>query len=97
MPVAVVLGVVFVLAFAVVQWPFASFLVYNPLAHGRLFNADNFVYWMPPRYEALTRRFDPPKPGSWPFAAQMLIATAIASASAGLGLQRGRWMTRVRR
>jgi hypothetical protein len=97
LPLAVALGVVFVLVFTGAQWPFASFLVHNPVARGRLFNADNFVYWMPPRYEALTRRFDPPQPGSWPFAVQMLIATAIASASAWFGLLRGRWMTRVRR
>lgn len=97
LPLAVVLGVVFVAAFMAVQWPFATFLVYNPIAHGRLFNADNFVYWMPPRYEALTRRFDPPAPGSMPFPVQILVAMAIASVSAGYGLLRGRWMTRVRR
>ena len=96
-PLAVILGVLFVLAFMAVQWPFASFLVHNPLARGRLFNADNFVYWMPPRYEALTRRFDPPRPGSWPLFVHVLIAMAIASVSAGYGLRRGDWMTRVRR
>ena len=96
-PLAVILGVLFVLAFMAVQWPFASFLVHNPLARGRLFNADNFVYWMPPRYEALTRRFDPPPPGSWPLFVHVLIAMAIASVSAGYGLRRGDWMTRVRR
>ena len=97
LPLGIILGVVFVLSFMAVQWPFASFLVHNPLAKGRLFNADNFVYWMPPRYEALTRRFDPPAPGSWPFPFQILAAMAIASASAVLGLRRGHWMTRVRR
>jgi hypothetical protein len=94
---AAILGVVFVLVFMAVQWPFATFLVYSPSAHGRLFNADNFVYWMPPRYEALTRRFDPPAPGAWPFAVHVLITMAIASVSAGFGLLRGRWMTKVRR
>ncbi|HSQ29629.1 MAG TPA: hypothetical protein VLN49_07260 [Gemmatimonadaceae bacterium] len=94
---AMILGVVFVLAFIAAQWPFASFLVHNPLARTPLFNADNFVYWMPPRYEALTRRFDPPSPHAWPFPIHMLIAMAIASASAAYGLLRGRWMTKVRR
>ena len=97
LPLAAILGVVFVLTFMAVQWPFASFLVYNPIAHGRLFNADNFVYWMPPRYEALTRRFDPPAPGSLAFPIQVLIAMGIASVSAGFGLLRGRWMSKVRR
>jgi hypothetical protein len=32
-----------------------------------------------------------------PFPVQILVAMAIASVSAGYGLLRGRWMTRVRR
>jgi hypothetical protein len=94
---APVVGIVFVLAFLAAQWPFATFLVTNPLARGRLFNADNFVYWMSPTYESLTYRFDPRSPGSSPFVAQLMIAMAIASVSAGLGLVRGKWMTRVQR
>jgi hypothetical protein len=94
---APLIGVVFVLAFTAVQWPFATFLVTNPAARGWFFNADNFVYWMSPTYESLTYRFDPAPPGASPFAVQLLIAIAIASVSAGLGLVRGRWMTRVQR
>jgi hypothetical protein len=94
---ASILGVTFVITFVAAQWPFATFLVDSPLAQGRLFNADNFVYWMNPTYEALTRRFDPPSAGSWPLAAQLVIAMGIASVSSALGLMRGRWMTRVRR
>jgi len=94
---AAILGVTFVVTFIAVQWPFATFLVENPLARGRLFNADNFVYWMSPTYEALTRRFDPPAPGSWPLVVQLLIAMGIATLASALGLSRGRWMTRVRR
>jgi hypothetical protein len=94
---ALILGVTFVVTFAAAQWPFSTFLVESPLARGRLFNADNFVYWMSPKYEALTRRFDPPEPGSWPLATQLVIAMGIAAVSSALGLMRGRWMTRVRR
>jgi hypothetical protein len=94
---ASILGVTFVVTFVAAQWPFATFLVESPLARGHLFNADNFVYWMNPRYEALTRRFDPPSPGSWPLAVQLVIAMGIAAVSSALGLMRGRWMTRVRR
>jgi len=94
---ASMLGVTFVVTFLAVQWPFATFLIDNPLAQGRLFNANNFVYWMNPRYEALTRRFDPPEPGSWPLAVQLLIAMGIASVSSAIGLAHGRWMTRVKR
>jgi len=94
---APVVGVVFVLAFMAAQWPFATFLVTNPLARGWFFNADNFVYWMSPTYESLTYRFDPPPSGASPFVVQLMIAVAIASVSAALGLARGRWMTRVQR
>ncbi|HMA24608.1 MAG TPA: hypothetical protein VKP00_11450 [Gemmatimonadaceae bacterium] len=94
---APILGVVFVVTFLAAQWPFATFLVTSPLAQGPLFNGDNFVYWMNPTYEALTRRFDPPSPGSWPLAAHLLIAMGIATVTSALGLLRGRWMTRVRR
>ena len=97
LPLSAILGVVFVVTFLAAQWPFASFLIHNPLAQGRLFNANNFVYWMNPKYEALTRRFDPPEPGSWPLAAHLVIAMAIATLTSALGLMRGRWMTRVQR
>jgi hypothetical protein len=94
---APVVGVVFVVAFLAAQWPFATFLVTNPLARGFVFNADNFVYWMSPTYESLTYRFDPPRAGAPPFAVDLLVAVAVASVSAALGLVRGRWMTRVQR
>jgi hypothetical protein len=94
---AAILGVVFVAAFVAAQWPFATFLVTSPLARGPLFNGDNFVYWMSPRYEALTRRFDTPAPGSWPLLVHFLIAAGIATVTSALGLRRGRWMRRVQR
>ncbi len=93
----VMIGVTFVVTFLAAQWPFAEFLVYSPLAQGRLFNADNFVYWMHPSYVELTQRFDPPSAGSWPFPIQLLIAAILASVMSALGLSRGTWMTRVRR
>lgn len=94
---APLLGVVFLLAFVVAQWPFATFLVSSPLARGPVFNADNFVYWMHPAYEALTRRFDPPIPGAWPLPARLAVIVGLATLSSGLGLRWGHWMTKVRR
>jgi hypothetical protein len=94
--IAPVLGIVFVASFLTAQWPFASFLM-TPGARGPLFNADNFVFWMSPSYEALTRRFDPPAADAWPFAVHLLIAVALATATSALGLRRGRWMRRVKR
>ncbi|MEO7086562.1 MAG: hypothetical protein ABI442_10540 [Gemmatimonadaceae bacterium] len=94
---APVLGAAYLISFVCVQWPFADFLVYNPLARSPIFNADNFVYWMAPAYEAMTRRFDPLVTGSLPAEVHVLIAFAIATVSSALGLWRGGWMTKVRR
>jgi hypothetical protein len=95
-PLALLLGVVFVATFLAVEWPFASFLL-SPAARNRFFNADNFVYWMPPTYVSIEHRFDPVDPNAWPFPVQMLIAVGLATASSALGLGRGAWMRRVRR
>jgi hypothetical protein len=94
---AAICGAVFVAAFMAAQWPFATFLVKSPLARNPIINADNFVYWMSPTYEAITRRFDPPPQGAWPFPIQILIAIGIASLSSALGLLWGKWMTKVQR
>jgi hypothetical protein len=95
LPLAAIIGPTFTLVFVAAQWPFASFLLGSPLARGRVFNADNFVYWMSPIYEALTKRFDPP--GVWPISIHLGIVAAIAILASALGLVRGDWMTRVRR
>ena len=92
-----VIGAVFVAAFIAAQWPFASFLMYNPVARGPLFNAANYVYWTPPRYVAIATRFDPPAPGAWPFAAHVLIMIGLATLSSWRGLALGAWMTKVKR
>jgi hypothetical protein len=93
---APLLSVVFLAAFLAAQWPFAAFLM-TPAARGRLFNPENYVYWMGSAYEALQNRFDPPPPDAWPFAVHLLIALAIGAVMSFLGLSRGRWMRRVRR
>jgi hypothetical protein len=93
---SLMLGAVFVITFLAAEWPFASFLI-SPAARNKLFNANNFVYFMPPSYETIEGRFDPRAPGELPFAIQMLIAVALATVSSALGLGRGAWMRRVRR
>lgn len=97
MTLAVVCGFLFVAAFLAVQWPFASFLVYSPLARGWFFNSDNYVYWMSPAYEATTRRFPSPPPGAWPLWLDLFKAGVFASISSFAGLRWGTWMTRVQR
>ena len=92
---AAMIGPVFVATFVAVQWPFATFLVTSPIAQGPLFNADNFVYWMSPTYEATTRRFAPQ--GDWPIGVHLALAAVLATVTSALGLRRGEWMTKVRR
>ena len=93
---APVLGFIFVATFLAAQWPFASFML-SPAARGRLFNPENYVYWMSPTYEAFQNRFTPPAPGEWPLPVHLLIAVALATVVSFLGLTRGSWMRRVRR
>jgi hypothetical protein len=93
---ATILGVVFLAGFMAAQWPFAEFLM-TPAARGRLFNPENYVYWMGPAYEALQNRFDPAPPGSWSFGTHIVIALALGIVMSFLGLSRGNWMRRVRR
>jgi hypothetical protein len=90
-------GFAFVAAFVAAQWPFAAFLVKSPLARGPLFNADNFVYWMSPTYEATTRRFAPLPPGAWPIWLELIKAGVFATLSSYFGLRWGKWMTKVQR
>jgi hypothetical protein len=91
---AVACAFAFVIALLAAQWPFASFM----MAHGRnwFFHIDNFVYWMPVTSEPNAFRFRVAK-GASPFAFSILTALAYAMVASWIGLQRGKWMGRVRR
>lgn len=93
---AAIIGAAFVLGFVAAQWPFAAFLM-TPAARGRLFNPQNYVYWMGPAYEATQDRFEPAPAGAWPFGIHLMIAFALATVMSFIGLSRGAWMRRVRR
>ena len=92
---AAIIGPVFVATFVAAQWPFATFLMTNPIARGPVFNAENFVYWMSPSYAANVRHFAPP--GEWPIVVHLVLAAILASFTSALGLLRGNWMRKVRR
>jgi hypothetical protein len=94
---AAVAGMVFVALFVAAEWPFATFLVTNPVASGALFNAGNFVYFETPAHTAMAHRFIPRGPGALPLPVSLLVAMGIATLSSALGLSRGQWMRNVRR
>ena len=94
--VAAILSGVFLALFIGVQWPFADFLM-TPAARNAVFNADNFVYWMPPAGVEWSRTFVEDPPGSAPLSVQLLFAWLLGTFSSWVGLWFGTWMTRVRR
>jgi hypothetical protein len=95
-PLAMLLGATFLVAFVAVQWPFSTFLVENPASRNWFFNADNYVYWAAPAYRARTHRFAE-STSVIAFAPQLWKALLLAMVSSAVGLSRGRWMSRVRR
>lgn len=90
---AFVAGCAFVVSFAAVQWPFASFLVYGRAARNAFINADNWVYFASPAYVERARHFAAPTASVWSLGATIL----IAAVSTWIGLEWGRWMSKVQR
>jgi hypothetical protein len=93
---APLLGVVFLGAFMVAQWPFASFLV-SEHSRNALFNGNNYLYFMSNVAVARSFRFAAQPPWSDPLAPTLALAAVMATISSYLGLKWGRWMTRVLR
>src|SRR5687768_2228973 len=89
---AVALAVVFVVTFAVVQYPFADFLV-SPWARNDLFGSHRMDYGVPPEIQERFYQMNPPDN----LTTGLPIAIAIGFVSARLGLWWGNWMSRVRR
>jgi hypothetical protein len=86
-------GIAFVVVLFVVQW-FVSFYLVSPQSENALFGAQRWSYFNPPepwRYEFWRVHDDPVTPGG------LVMAAALAVASARLGLWWGSWMARVRR
>ena len=89
-------GILFLVTFVAVQWPFASFLM-TPAARNRFFGAIYFGYNTAPTsyyYRHLFFRFEP---GAAQFWLGMTIALLLAILTLRLGLGWGNWMRRVRR
>jgi hypothetical protein len=89
---AAIIGVVFVAALIVVQWPFADFLM-TPAARNRFFIADRMPYSVDPEFQQRWFRLQPTDN----LAAGLPIAMALGFVSARCGLWWGNWMSRVQR
>ena len=92
---AIPLGMIFVVALALAQWPFASFL----MAHGRnwFFHIDNFVYWQPIASEVNAYRFRPSSSSALGLPGDLVMAYTFAMIASWIGVKRGQWMKAVRR
>jgi len=91
---ALIMGPVFVLTLAAVQWPFASFLL-SPASHNRVFGTHYFAYFIPPSFLAPRGLFR-----TEPLEATLTglaIAMAAAALSSTVGLLAGAALRKVRR
>ncbi len=90
---ALLAGLVFLLVFVAVQWPFANFLMYGPTQNW-LFVTNNYPYALP-RWTYGYRHVFPPGPGPAAVVRGMGIAALVAVLSTRIGLGAGSWMRRV--
>lgn len=91
---ALLLGVAFVVIFAVVQWPFADFLM-SPAARNAVFRPDNFAYMVPADWLGPLNKFMPEPVSVTLRGFAIALALSVLSARAGLGW--GNWLRSVRR
>ncbi len=89
---AAIVGAVFLITFAAVQWPFADFLM-SKWARNFIFVTHRMQYTVSPEMQARWYQLNPPDNLALGFP----IALALAIASARLGLAWGSWMARVQR
>ncbi len=89
---AAIVGAVFLITFAAVQWPFADFLM-SRWARNFIFVTHRMQYTVSPEMQARWYQLNPPDNLALGFP----IALALAIASARLGLAWGSWMARVQR
>ncbi len=91
---AALAGVTFVVVFAAVQWPFASFLMSDG-ARNALFFADNFPYMMPDTFLTVQGRFVPDSTAGVARGFGWALVLAVLSSRAGIAW--GTWLRSVRR
>jgi len=89
-------GAAFLIVFAAVQWPFATFLN-SPAARNWFFGAMYFDYNLPPTSYYVRSLFLNTELTSAGFWFEMSLAAVLAILSARIGLAWGDWMQRIRR
>ncbi len=93
---ALVTGVVFVVVFWAVEWPFADFLQ-SPYARNAVFGSAYYDYFQSPQGYAATYRFVPADALPGHFRNEMLLAFFCAIVTSLLGRGAGDWLKSVRR
>jgi hypothetical protein len=91
---ALMLGVTFVVVFALVQWPFADFLM-SEGSRNAFFRTDNFAYMIPMDWLGPLRKFRPEPMSSTVKGFGIALVLAVLSARGGLAW--GNWLRTVRR
>ncbi len=91
---AAALGVTFVAAFVLVQWPFANFLM-SDASRNAFFRTDNFAYMIPMDFDLVRGVFSTESVADT--VRGIAAAVGIAVLSSRLGLARGNWLRSVRR
>lgn len=92
-----ILGVAFVVALLIVQWPFSSFLMFSPSSRNWFFATADFPYYWPPTSPSVRHVFFLWEPTRVLFWQGIVIALIAAIISTRMGLGWGRWMRSVRR
>jgi hypothetical protein len=93
--IALASGFLFIVVLAIVEWPFASFLL-SKAADNRFFGSIYFQYNSPATgWDRMRQFFDPDHGTALSFG--LLRAAIYASISTWIGLSFGRWMRSVQR
>jgi hypothetical protein len=93
---AAALGVIFLVAFLAVQWPFADFLI-SPASANRLFGTKYFAYFASPNGFDVRHLFVPLEHTAAEFWRVMAEAFVLSILSARLGMAWGDWVRKLRR
>jgi hypothetical protein len=86
-------GVIYVVVFLLVQWPFSDFL-HLPIARNWFFGAHYFGASIPPTHYAAQFQYAPAEAAFW---TRMAMAFAFAPLSVRAGLALGTWLQRLQR